>query len=84
MVSEHGGLKRDLVVGIIDAEEPPFFQTKFMGSNRFYDNKTLDKRIRASREICDYHCVKGVSDSRTLYPESGNRSRRRGIGVNER
>jgi len=35
-IAAAGGLNRDLVVAIFDAEEPPYFQTSCMGSNRFY------------------------------------------------
>lgn len=38
-----GGFERDLVVAIFDAEEPPFFQTESMGSNRFGEDQ-LDER----------------------------------------
>jgi hypothetical protein len=38
-----GGLERDLVVAIFDAEEPPYFLSPSMGSNRFYADQ-LDKR----------------------------------------
>jgi len=38
-----GGLARDLVVAIFDAEEPPYFCTNSMGSNRFYADQ-LDSR----------------------------------------
>lgn len=42
-ICEQGGLERDLVVAIFDAEEPPYFQTQFMGSNRFYEDQ-IDER----------------------------------------
>lgn len=42
-VAEAGGLERDLVVAIFDAEEPPYFQSTAMGSIRFYEDQ-LDKR----------------------------------------
>lgn len=38
-----GGLKRDLVVAIFDAEEPPYFNTPSMGSIRFYEDQ-VDQR----------------------------------------
>ena len=38
-----GGLHRDLVVAIFDAEEPPYFCSPSMGSNRFYADQ-LDSR----------------------------------------
>lgn len=39
-------LERDLIVAIFDAEEPPYFHTEAMGSNRFYED-----HIHGSREI---------------------------------
>ena len=42
-IAEQGGLERDLVIAIFDAEEPPYFQTQFMGSNRFYEDQ-IDER----------------------------------------
>ncbi|MDA7867897.1 M28 family peptidase [Akkermansiaceae bacterium] len=42
-ICKQGGLERDLVVAIFDAEEPPYFQTQFMGSNRFYKDQ-IDER----------------------------------------
>ena len=35
-IAAAGGLNRDLVVAIFDAEEPPYFQSSCMGSRRFY------------------------------------------------
>jgi hypothetical protein len=42
-ICKQGGLERDLVIAIFDAEEPPYFQTPFMGSNRFYEDQ-IDER----------------------------------------
>ncbi|MCH7228739.1 M28 family metallopeptidase [Haloferula sp. A504] len=42
-VAGSGGLERDLIVAIFDAEEPPHFQMATMGSNRFYEDQ-LDGR----------------------------------------
>lgn len=39
-------LERDLIVAIFDAEEPPYFHSEAMGSNRFYED-----HIHGSREI---------------------------------
>ncbi|MCB1098390.1 MAG: M28 family peptidase [Verrucomicrobiae bacterium] len=38
-----GGLSRDLIVAIFDAEEPPYFYGQAMGSTRFYEDQ-LDAR----------------------------------------
>ena len=38
-----GGLGRDLIVAIFDAEEPPYFLSPSMGSIRFYEDQ-LDQR----------------------------------------
>ncbi|MDA8973352.1 M28 family peptidase [Akkermansiaceae bacterium] len=38
-----GGLERDLLVVIFDAEEPPYFQSECMGSIRFYEDQ-IDER----------------------------------------
>ena len=42
-VAEAGGLERDLIVAIFDAEEPPYYQSTAMGSIRFYEDQ-LDER----------------------------------------
>lgn len=42
-VSKSGGLERDLLVVIFDAEEPPYFQSECMGSIRFYEDQ-IDER----------------------------------------
>ena len=42
-VARRGGLERDLIVAIFDAEEPPFFLGECMGSRRFYEDQ-LDER----------------------------------------
>ena len=42
-IAEQGGLERDLIVAIFDAEEPPFFQSEAMGSIRFYEDQ-IDER----------------------------------------
>jgi hypothetical protein len=39
-----GALRRDLIVAIFDAEEPPYFSTSCMGSNRFYEDHVHDRR----------------------------------------
>ncbi len=44
IIGESGGLERDVVVAIFDAEEPPYFQGHAMGSNRFYEDHVLGKR----------------------------------------
>ncbi|WP_338690437.1 M28 family metallopeptidase [Haloferula helveola] len=40
-----GGFKRDLVVAIFDAEEPPYFQSDAMGSNRFHEDQLDDRGV---------------------------------------
>jgi hypothetical protein len=42
-IAETGGLERDLIVAIFDAEEPPYFQSEAMGSIRFYEDQ-VDQR----------------------------------------
>jgi hypothetical protein len=37
-VATAGGLDRDLLVVLFDAEEPPYFQTPAMGSTRFFED----------------------------------------------
>ncbi len=44
LLGEQGGLERDVVIAIFDAEEPPYFHTNAMGSNRFYEDHVLGKR----------------------------------------
>lgn len=38
-LATEGGLERDVVVAIFDAEEPPYFQSRAMGSTRFYEDQ---------------------------------------------
>jgi Zn-dependent M28 family amino/carboxypeptidase len=38
-----GQLRRDVIIALFDAEEPPYFLTEAMGSIRFYENQT-DRR----------------------------------------
>ena len=44
-IAAAGGLNRDLVVAIFDAEEPPYFQTSCMGSNRFYHDQADERNF---------------------------------------
>lgn len=44
-VAKSGGLERDLLVVIFDAEEPPYFQQEEMGSNRFYEDQLDDRGV---------------------------------------
>jgi len=37
-MAQNWNLKRDLIIAIFDAEEPPYFLTKHMGSTRFYED----------------------------------------------
>jgi hypothetical protein len=45
VVADSGGLERDLLVVIFDAEEPPHFQGLAMGSNRFYEDQFDDRGV---------------------------------------
>ena len=40
-----GGLDRDLIVAIFDAEEPPYFLSPSMGSIRFYEDQLDDRGV---------------------------------------
>lgn len=42
-VANGGGLERDLIIAIFDAEEPPYYRSTAMGSIRFYEDQ-LDGR----------------------------------------
>jgi hypothetical protein len=42
-VAKSGGLERDLIIAIFDAEEPPYFLSDAMGSTRFYADQ-IDQR----------------------------------------
>ena len=42
-----GGLERDLIIAIFDAEEPPYFSTASMGSRRFYEDQRGGREIHA-------------------------------------
>ncbi|MDB4719273.1 M28 family peptidase [Akkermansiaceae bacterium] len=44
-ITQSGGLERDLIVAIFDAEEPPYFQGECMGSIRFYQDQIDDRGI---------------------------------------
>lgn len=52
LAKDAGGFNRDLIVAIFDAEEPPYFQTGAMGSNRFHEDQ-LDERGVHSAMIYD-------------------------------
>ena len=43
-----GNLERDLIIAIFDAEEPPYFQSSSMGSNRFYDDQMKPEGVHAA------------------------------------
>lgn len=43
-----GNLERDLIVAIFDAEEPPYFQTPSMGSERFWHDQRGGRTIHAA------------------------------------
>lgn len=47
-VSAQGGLERDLIIALFDAEEPPYFQTESMGSRRFWHDQRGDRQIHAA------------------------------------
>ena len=44
-IAKSGGLERDLIVAIFDAEEPPYFHSPAMGSNRFYEDQVDERGI---------------------------------------
>ncbi|MFN4944019.1 MAG: M28 family metallopeptidase [Akkermansiaceae bacterium] len=44
-VAKSGGLERDLVIAIFDAEEPPYFLSEAMGSTRFYEDQVDERGI---------------------------------------
>ena len=48
MAADLGNLERDLIIAIFDAEEPPYFQTEAMGSNRFYEDQMKPKGVHAA------------------------------------
>ncbi len=48
IVEQAGGLQRDLLVTIFDAEEPPHFQGVSMGSNRFYEDQLDGRGVQAA------------------------------------
>lgn len=43
IVRSDATLQRDLIVAIFDAEEPPYFHTDAMGSNRFFEDHVLGR-----------------------------------------
>ncbi|WP_395750542.1 M28 family metallopeptidase [Prosthecobacter sp.] len=43
MIRDKGGLRRDVVIAIFDAEEPPYFLGDAMGSQRFYADHVAGK-----------------------------------------
>lgn len=48
LAAELGNLERDLVIAIFDAEEPPYFQSSSMGSNRFYEDQMKPEGVHAA------------------------------------
>jgi hypothetical protein len=44
-IARSGGLERDLIIAIFDAEEPPYFLTDSMGSIRFYEDQTDERDV---------------------------------------
>ncbi|MBT8036920.1 MAG: M28 family peptidase [Verrucomicrobiae bacterium] len=48
MAAESGNLERDLIIAIFDAEEPPYFQSDAMGSNRFYEDQMKPEGVHAA------------------------------------
>ena len=44
-VASSGGLERALLVVIFDAEEPPYYLGRAMGSNRFYEDQIDDRGV---------------------------------------
>ena len=48
LAAVNANLERDLVVAIFDAEEPPYFQTESMGSNRFYEDQMKSEGVHAA------------------------------------
>lgn len=45
---DSGVLERDLVVALFDAEEPPYFQSRQMGSNYFVRHQMLETGVHAA------------------------------------
>lgn len=43
IIRENGGLSRDVIIAIFDAEEPPYFLSDAMGSQRFYADHVAGK-----------------------------------------
>jgi hypothetical protein len=43
LLAEQGGLERDVVIALFDAEEPPYFHSDAMGSIRFYEDHVQGK-----------------------------------------
>ncbi|GEP45554.1 M28 family metallopeptidase [Brevifollis gellanilyticus] len=43
IIHEGGGLQRDVIIAIFDAEEPPYFLSDAMGSQRFYSDHVEGK-----------------------------------------
>jgi hypothetical protein len=68
-VAKSGGLERDLIIAIFDAEEPPYFLSDAMGSTRFYEDQTDERGIHFAL-ISDLvghdvtipsHCMGGIA-----------------------
>lgn len=47
-VAQQGGLERDMIVAIFDAEEPPYFQSSSMGSTNFYNDQLNEQGVHAA------------------------------------
>jgi len=53
IIRENGGLQRDLLIAIFDAEEPPYFLGDAMGSQRFYADHVQDKTTIHAAVVMD-------------------------------
>jgi hypothetical protein len=53
LLADQGGLERDVVIALFDAEEPPYFLGDGMGSHRFYEDHVLGKKEIHAAVIMD-------------------------------
>jgi Peptidase family M28 len=60
MIQEGGGLQRDVIIAIFDAEEPPYFLGDGMGSQRFYADHVQDKTTIHAAVVMDLVVLKAV------------------------
>lgn len=73
MIRENGGLQRDVLLAIFDAEEPPYFLGDAMGSQRFYADHVQGKTTIHAAVVMDLvgHDISVPSEILGIIPGMG-------------